>query len=100
MVIDICNVYTVMGVDGGMAPLGWGSILYILLTYISTNLRINNIICKLIGDDIMNSHELAKLLLAMPDEIIFVQTDNGSFNIKEVKLCGCECEIFIYMEDF
>lgn len=47
------------------------------------------------------AHELARLLLTMPDETIFVHTESlqGSLHIREVKLCNCEAEIFIYMDN-
>lgn len=49
----------------------------------------------------MDAHELARKLLEMPNETVFIHTESekGSFNIKDVKLCECGAEIFIYMED-
>jgi hypothetical protein len=48
----------------------------------------------------MEAHELAKKLLELPDETVFIKTDKGSFHIKDVKLCSCEAEIFITLKDF
>jgi hypothetical protein len=48
----------------------------------------------------MEAHELAKKLLEMHDETVFVETDKGCFHIKDVKMCGCDCEIIIELEDY
>jgi hypothetical protein len=53
----------------------------------------------------MTAHELAKKLLEMPNKEVFLDVRKikglenvGSMDIKEVKLCECGAEIFIYIE--
>lgn len=50
----------------------------------------------------MTAHEMAKKLLEMPDETVFVDVgkDEGVKNIKEVNLCFCQAEIFITLENY
>lgn len=48
----------------------------------------------------MTAHELANKLLALPDETVFIQTEDeyfrkGLYNINDVNLCSCESEIII-----
>jgi hypothetical protein len=50
----------------------------------------------------MTGHELARKLLALPDIDIFVQSrnDKSLWNIKDVEVCSCGCEMYITQEDF
>lgn len=46
----------------------------------------------------MESHELARKLLAMPDQHIFIELGRNQHyctDIKSVEMCTCEAEIFI-----
>jgi len=46
------------------------------------------------------THELAKKLLELPDEEVFIQSlNNGLYQIKSVELCKCEAEAIITMEE-
>ena len=53
--------------------------------------------------EIMTAHELAEILLQLPDEEIFIDVRKikglehvGSMHIETVKLCDCGYEVFIY----
>ena len=50
----------------------------------------------------MTGHELARQLLALPDQTVFVQSkDNQSlWSINDVHMCTCDCEIIITQADY
>lgn len=49
----------------------------------------------------MEAHELAKKLLEMPNETVFIEDESGHlWNIKDIVLCTCGCEIIISHQDY
>lgn len=48
----------------------------------------------------MDTHELAEMLLKLPNETIFVRTEHGLKHIDKVYLCECKAEVIIELKKY